>query len=55
MVKEGIISDGIMPEIHTYFKGGMQLWGDTPAIDVLNLKDNEGLNYDKDLNICFTS
>jgi hypothetical protein len=29
------------------------LWGNTPSFDLLNLKDNEGLEYDKDMNILF--
>ena len=29
------------------------LWGNMPAIDVLNLGKNEGLNYEKDINLCY--
>jgi hypothetical protein len=29
------------------------LWGNTPSFDLLKLKDNEGLEYDKDMNILF--
>lgn len=29
------------------------LWGKTPALDILNLKANEGLGYDKGLRLRF--
>lgn len=29
------------------------LWGNVPAIDVLQLENNEGLSYDKDLRLLF--
>ena len=29
------------------------LWGNVPAYDVLNLPQNEGKAYDRDLNLCF--
>ena len=29
------------------------LWGNTSAYDVLNLSQNEGLSYVKDLDLCF--
>ena len=31
------------------------LWGMTPPRDILNLAKNEGMNYQKDLDLCFTS
>ena len=30
------------------------LWGNVPAYDVLNLPENEGADYDRDLSLCFT-
>ncbi|KAL8784828.1 MAG: hypothetical protein Q9213_003732 [Squamulea squamosa] len=35
-----------------YFK---LLWGNSPALNALNLADNEGLDYDKDLNLLFAA
>ncbi|KAI1499527.1 hypothetical protein F5X99DRAFT_430658 [Biscogniauxia marginata] len=32
-------------------KGKDDLWGSTPAFDILNLKSNEGINYSKDLDL----
>lgn len=29
------------------------LWGNIPAIDVLNLEQNEGASYDKNMNLLF--
>ena len=29
------------------------LWGNIPAYDILNLQENEGAAYDRDLNLCF--
>lgn len=29
------------------------LWGNIPALDVIQLRDNEGLAYDQDLDILF--
>jgi hypothetical protein len=29
------------------------MWGNTPSFDLLNLKNNEGLEYDKDMNLLF--
>lgn len=29
------------------------LWGNIPAIDVLNVERNEGLQYGEDINLCF--
>ncbi|KIM26483.1 hypothetical protein M408DRAFT_330621 [Serendipita vermifera MAFF 305830] len=34
---------------------GKRLWGNVPAIDLLNLKKNEGLNYMEDLSLCFAA
>ncbi|RDA86906.1 hypothetical protein CP532_1837 [Ophiocordyceps camponoti-leonardi (nom. inval.)] len=31
------------------------VWGTTPAIDILKLKDNEGENYDRDLRLLFAA
>jgi hypothetical protein len=30
-----------------------RMWGNTPSFDLLNLKDNEDLEYDKDMNLLF--
>lgn len=35
------------------FGGTKYLWGNMPAIDVLALERNEGLNYSNDLNLLF--
>ncbi|KAI1095425.1 hypothetical protein F5B19DRAFT_481800 [Rostrohypoxylon terebratum] len=37
------------------FGGDKYLWGNSPAIDVLSLHHNEGLDYDKDLSILFAA
>jgi hypothetical protein len=37
----------------TSFGLNKYLWGNVPAFDVLNLKDNEGATYGKDLRIYF--
>lgn len=34
---------------------GVGLWGNVPAIDILNLKDNEGLDYKEDLSLVFAA
>ncbi|KIM26482.1 hypothetical protein M408DRAFT_25436 [Serendipita vermifera MAFF 305830] len=34
---------------------GVHLWGNVPAIDVLNLQKNEGVDYQKDLSLCFAA
>lgn len=38
---------------HTLFGGTKYLWGNVPAIDVLQLEKNEGFSYDKDLRLLF--
>ncbi|KAF1812296.1 hypothetical protein P152DRAFT_487845 [Eremomyces bilateralis CBS 781.70] len=40
---------------YTSFGGGKYLWGNVPAIDVLALKNNEGLEYGKDLSLLFAA
>lgn len=35
------------------FGGNKYLWGNVPAIDVLQLAKNEGDNYDQDLHLLF--
>lgn len=35
------------------FGGSKHFWGNTPAIDVLRLDKNEGVDYDKELNVLF--
>lgn len=35
------------------FGGIKYFWGNTPALDVLRLKDNEGEAYGKDLHLLF--
>ena len=29
------------------------LWGNMPALDIMNIDQNEGRNYDKDIGLCF--
>lgn len=38
---------------HNPFGRGLHLWGNTPAIDILNLMQNEGDNYTEDIEILF--
>lgn len=38
---------------HNRFGGEKYLWGNTPAMDVLNLEQNEGLNYADDIALLF--
>lgn len=38
---------------HNRFGGTKYLWGNTPAIDVLHLEHNEGLDYHADLALLF--
>jgi hypothetical protein len=38
---------------HNPFGKGLYLWGNVPAIDGLNLSQNEGSNYTEDLEILF--
>lgn len=35
------------------FKWDLYSWGNIPAIDVLNLKNNEGIDYQEDLSLVF--
>lgn len=35
------------------FGGTKYLWGNVPAIDVLQLEKNEGVSYDKNLRLLF--
>ncbi|CAH0056152.1 unnamed protein product [Clonostachys solani] len=37
------------------FGGSKYLWGNVPAIDVLRLDKNEGVSYDKELNVLFAA
>ncbi|KAI1388290.1 uncharacterized protein F4822DRAFT_240795 [Hypoxylon trugodes] len=41
--------------IHNPFGMNRHLWGNTPAMDVLNLPRNEGSDYDKDISILFAA
>lgn len=38
---------------HNPFGGGKYLWGNTPAMDVLKLEQNEGLGYAEDISLLF--
>ncbi|OBT89074.1 hypothetical protein VE02_01945 [Pseudogymnoascus sp. 03VT05] len=40
---------------HNRFGGEKYLWGNTPAMDVLNLEQNEGLNYADDIALLFAA
>ncbi|OBT41478.1 hypothetical protein VE00_07576 [Pseudogymnoascus sp. WSF 3629] len=40
---------------HNRFGGQKYLWGNTPAMDVLNLEQNEGLNYADDIALLFAA
>lgn len=35
--------------LHNVFGGSKYLWGSTPAVDVLNLEANEGIDYKEDI------
>jgi hypothetical protein len=39
--------------LHNPFGNNKYLWGNTPAFDVLNLDQNEGLDYPEDLALLF--
>jgi hypothetical protein len=38
---------------HNVFGGSKYLWGNTPAVDVLNLERNEGIDYKEDIALLF--
>lgn len=38
---------------HNVFGGNKYLWGNTPALDVLKLEQNEGLSYRDDIALLF--
>jgi hypothetical protein len=38
---------------HTVYGGGKYLWGNAPALDVLNLKENEGFDEGRDYSLLF--
>ena len=38
---------------HNPFGGGKYLWGNTPAIDILQMRNNEGSSYEKDIALLF--
>ncbi|KFY06924.1 hypothetical protein V492_07605 [Pseudogymnoascus sp. VKM F-4246] len=40
---------------HNPFGGGKYLWGNTPALDVLKLEQNEGLGYAEDISLLFAA
>jgi hypothetical protein len=40
-------------KLHNPFGRGLHLWGNTPAIDTLNLTQNEGDKYTQDIEILF--
>jgi hypothetical protein len=39
---------------HNPYGGGLYLWGNVPAIDVLRLSDNEGARYSDDIELLFS-
>jgi hypothetical protein len=39
--------------IHNKFGGGKYFWGNTPALDVLRLEQNEGFAYQDDVAMLF--
>ncbi|KAI0131304.1 hypothetical protein F4814DRAFT_164862 [Daldinia grandis] len=41
--------------LHNVFGGCKHLWGNTPAMDVLQLPQNEGPSYDKNISILFAA
>ncbi|KAK4206240.1 hypothetical protein QBC37DRAFT_460375 [Rhypophila decipiens] len=40
---------------HNPYGGGVFLWGNVPAIDVLRLAENEGVTYDEDIQLLFAA
>ncbi|KAH8674391.1 hypothetical protein BGZ60DRAFT_468760 [Tricladium varicosporioides] len=40
---------------HNVFGGSKYLWGNTPAVDVLNLERNEGIDYKEDIALLFAA
>jgi hypothetical protein len=38
---------------HNVFGGSKYLWGNTPALDILKLEQNEGLSYQDDIALLF--
>jgi hypothetical protein len=38
---------------HNVFGGSKYLWGNTPALDVLKLEQNEGIGYRDDIALLF--
>ena len=38
---------------HNVFGGSKYLWGNTPAVDILNLRQNEGIDYEEDIALLF--
>lgn len=39
--------------LHNPFGADKYLWGNTPALDILNLEHNEGLGYRDDIALLF--
>lgn len=46
-------TDAAASNPHNPFGGGKYLWGNTPALDVLKLEQNEGLDYADDIALLF--
>jgi hypothetical protein len=46
-------SDTAAKNWHNVFGGNKYLWGNTPALDVLKLEQNEGLGYQDDIVLLF--
>lgn len=46
-------TDAASKHWHNTFGGGKYLWGNTPAVDVLNLDRNEGTDCKEDIALLF--
>lgn len=46
-------SDEASRNWHNVFGGSKYLWGNTAAVDVLNLERNEGIGYKEDIALLF--
>lgn len=46
-------TDVTASSFHNPFGGEKYLWGNTPALDVLKLEQNEGLDYKEDIALLF--
>ncbi|KFY92810.1 hypothetical protein V500_04013 [Pseudogymnoascus sp. VKM F-4518 (FW-2643)] len=48
-------TDAAASNPHNPFRSGKYLWGNTPALDVLQLEQNEGLDYADDIALLFAA